>query len=232
MIKIADVFQSRNGKKRVEFFHLGIYDLIRNTLGFRYATINGKGYFLKFEDGIYKRTFFGNVKHTFTEYIRSNFNDLELNGDISYSDFMEEYYKKTPVKNGSFIKDYLSEDFELTPSGKHLILLEIDVKYSNQYRNDEMIKFLKENNFIGTTDKMGLSKKDAPLYYKKVEKDKFLLFTILYQQKKTNHWTFDFLKVLAKSEKDFLNKPNPNSKNIQLGFDLERDYGMYLNELG
>jgi hypothetical protein len=231
MVKIADVYQNRNGIKRVEFFQLGIYSLVKNTLDFRFAVINKKGYFLKFEDGIYKKTYFESVKRSFTDYIRSNFNDLEINGEISFSDFIEEYYKKIPVKKGSFITEYLSEDFELTASAKHLILLEIDAKYSNQHRNNEMIGFLKENNFVETADKMGLSKKDVPLYYKRVGYDKFLIFTIPYQIKKTNQWTFDFLKVKAKSEFEFLKRRNSNSRNIQLGFDLIRDHEMYQCEL-
>ncbi len=44
------------------------------------------------------------------------------------STLMNEYYKIRPIRNGNFARDYLSENFQLTESNLHLILLELGAK--------------------------------------------------------------------------------------------------------
>ncbi len=128
MIKLADIFEYKNGKKKIKFFQLGIYDLLKRELGFRYTKINGKGYYLKNRKGIYMISYFYHLEDAFIEYIEQEFENLELSKEIDYHSFMNEYYKIRPIRNGNFARDYLSENFQLTESNLHLILLELGAK--------------------------------------------------------------------------------------------------------
>jgi|GEM_PF-1575797 len=231
MIKIADIFELKNGKKKVEFFHLGIYDLLREKLGFRYTRINKKGYYLKYSNGIYKVASFHELKDSFLDFIKNDFDSIEFNISVDYHDFINEYYKQSPVKNGDFARDYLSENFALSDENKHLVLLEVDFKYSNDFAKNEMIKFLNIQGFIETIDKVGSFCKDCPLYYKKKNSNEFLVINIPFCKSKASQTNFDLWKISAKSEKEFLLKKYANPKAIMLGFDLKRDFDLFDNEM-
>jgi len=140
MIKIADIFELKNGKKKVEFFHLGIYDLLREKLGFKYTRINKKGYYLKYSHGIYNVVNFHELKDSFLDFIKNDFGSINFNLSIAYLDFINEYYRQSPIKNGNFARTYLSENFTLSDENKHIILLKTDFKYSNDFTKNEMKK--------------------------------------------------------------------------------------------
>ena len=148
MIKLADIYPSRNGKPKVDFFLLGIYDLHKTQLGFRYAKFDGKGNYLKAENGVYKIVNFHKLRDDFRNYISDNFEALEASKEIGRDDFMNEYYKKTPVKDGNYAREYLAEDFELSDYNKHIIRLEVNEKYRRLFFRNEMLEFLKQENFI------------------------------------------------------------------------------------
>lgn len=232
MIKIADIFELKNGKKKVKFCHLGIYDLLRERLGYRYTKINNKGYYLKYNNGIYKVANFHNLRESFVDFIKNEFGSIKFNSAIDHHDFINEYYSQSPIKNGNFARDYLSENFVLSHENRHLILLNIDSKYSDDYAKNEMMKFLDIQGFIETTDKANSFSKDCPLYYKKVASSKFLVFTIPNCKFKSSQTNFDLWRINAKSEKEFLLKRYINPITIRSGFDLNRDIYLYENELG
>ena len=124
MIKLAHIHQYKNGRKRIKFFELGIYDLLKR-IGFRYTKIKGKGYYLKEKDGIYQISRFHRLSENFIKHIEQEFENLEISKEIDLESFMNEYYKKNPIKNGNYARDYLSEDFQLSSNNLDLILLKI-----------------------------------------------------------------------------------------------------------
>lgn len=126
VIKLADIVEYKNGRKKVKIFPYGIYDLLKKELGFRYTKINGKGYYLREENGIYRLSYFHHLEEAFIEYIEQEFENLELSTKVDYHTFMNEYYKVRPIRNGNFARDYLGEKFQLTKSNLHLILLELE----------------------------------------------------------------------------------------------------------
>ncbi len=99
MIKLADIFEYKNGKKKIKFFQLGIYDLLKRELGFRYTKINGKGYYLKNRKGIYMISYFYHLEDAFIEYIEQEFENLELSKEIDYHSFMY----NTPQKSDHWL---------------------------------------------------------------------------------------------------------------------------------
>jgi len=226
-MKLADIYKFNSGKKKVVFFEMGLYELLKNTLGYRYAKINNKGYYLQEVSGIYKKVDFHKLKDSLRKYLEDSFENLDEAKEIEFHDFMNAYLEKSPVKNGNYAREYLSEDFELSDYNRHLILLEIDPDYSRQFRRNEMLTFLKEEAFIETVDKMGNFYKGCRLFYKKVSEDCFLIFYIPLYDINSKKTTFDFYEIKANSEKEFLSKKTTKQLQIMLGFDLLRDIDIY-----
>jgi hypothetical protein len=231
MIRIADIFEIGNGMKKITFFHLGLYNLLREKFGFRYSKINNRGYYLKNIDGIYKVVDFHELKDSIVNFIKKDFDTISFNIPINYIDFLNEFYRQMPIKNGNFARVYLSENFVLPDQNKHHILLEIDPKYSHNFSKSEMINFLNDEGFIETIDKVGSFVKDCPLYYKKISSGKYLIFHMPFYKINASQSYFDFFRISAKSEKDFLHRKFNNPDAIMLGFNLKRDFNLYENAI-
>ncbi|MDO6804015.1 hypothetical protein Q4595_16335 [Wenyingzhuangia sp. 1_MG-2023] len=120
-MKIADIKTSKNGIKTVTFFKLGIYTIIKDFLGFRYTQINGKGMYLRYEKGSYRVSNFIELKDSITEYLKTNFENLEINGDIDFENFINNFYHQRPIRKGDFSRDFLSENFELTENNSEIL---------------------------------------------------------------------------------------------------------------
>ena len=140
MIKIIDYYNTKYGKKKIDFFLSGIYDLLKFKLGFRYTKINKKGYYLKELNGVYDIVGFHKLKDEFKKFIDENFEDLEFSKEVSYNDFMEAYYSKSPIKDGKHARVYLSKDFMLTETNIHLIKLKEDPNYNRKHKRNEVSK--------------------------------------------------------------------------------------------
>jgi len=97
MIKLADIYQYKNGKRTIVFFELGIYDLLRNRLGFRYTKIKKKGYFLKENNGIYEISYFHRLGDSFRKFIEQEFENLEISKEIDYH-----YFRYNRQNSGCF----------------------------------------------------------------------------------------------------------------------------------
>jgi len=230
MIKLLDYYNTRNEKKKIDFFLPGIYNLLKNKLGFRYAKINKKGYYLKEVNETYEIVSFHKLKTEFKEFIDENYEKLEFSKEINYHDFMETYHKKLPIKNNNWIREYLGEDFELSDTNLHLIMLKVDTNYNRKYKRNEIIEFLKAENFIEAKGKGGCFEKDCSLFYRKVKENKFLIFSNPYNDGKNNSPTFDFWKINAHSEIEFLQDRKSNIINIKFGFELEKDIESFVRE--
>ncbi|MFC0878716.1 hypothetical protein ACE01N_19130 [Saccharicrinis sp. FJH2] len=230
MIKLADIYTLKNETKRVEFFLYGIYDLLKEKLGFRYTKINGKGYYLKENDGIYEISYFHHLGHDFQKYIEQEFDKLEISNEIDYHSFMDEYFKQRPIRNGNYAREYLGEDFQLSPKNLHLVMLKIDSKYRNNFNYEEMLSFLKNENFIESKDKAANFKKDTTLFYKKVAENKHLIFHVVFIDKKSSLVIFDFSKIKAKTEKDFLSRKTKLKETIKPDFNLSVHRQLYEKE--
>lgn len=149
MIKLADIYQFKKGKKKIVFFELGIYDLLKEKLGFRYTKINGKGHYLKGNNGIYEVSYFHQLRESFKEFVKKEFDNLEISKEIDLRSFMNEYYHRQPIKNGNHARDYLSEGFQLSDYNLNLLLLNTDSKHSLE-NNNSLIKFELRNEYCSS----------------------------------------------------------------------------------
>lgn len=214
----------------LNFDLIAIYETLKNTLGFRYAKIGGKGYYLqKNSDGLFEIVNFHKLTDGFRIYIRENFVDITSNKEIAFSDFMNVYYKKRPLKDSNLCKKHLGANFELTVEQEHLVKMKIDNKYRIDFNYHEMCQFLKEKGFTETVDKVGNFSKDKPLFYKKLKNENYIAFNQPFSPKKGNSCTFDFWRVKAQSEKEFLKQKLDERLlfDIRLGFDLREDIELY-----
>lgn len=118
-MKIADISEYNNGRKKVEFFNLGIYHFLKTKLNFGFINIDGKGHYMQQKEEVYMKSNFYEMEQSLRTYIYDNFEKLEINGEVDYQTFMEFYYKNSPIKNNDLSKKLLSEDFELSDNELH-----------------------------------------------------------------------------------------------------------------
>ena len=229
-MKLADIRIDKNGNKKVDFFQLGIYDLIKKQLGFRFARIENKGYYLKFSSGIYEKSSFIEMQDTLSKHIETEFENIEINGKIDHQKFLEAYYQKKVLINGNYTKTFLSQDFELTENELHKLKMETNLKYKHKIEREEMDKFLISENFIHTTDQIGNFSKGGDLYYKQISDNVFLLINYANFNFKKQQPIYDFWKIQSSDKNEFLKRKNDQIENILLGFNLSRDMGIYQAE--
>ena len=131
---IAKIQDLNNGKKFVEFYQLEILEILKNLYGFRYAQIGRKKYFLRKNQSGYSIVKFADLRRTFANLIREDFEGLKiLNkenetvsiiGKIEYFNFINEYHNQKPIKLNC-AREVLSEDFYLTEEELHALKLQI-----------------------------------------------------------------------------------------------------------
>lgn len=122
MERIADIIVMRNGKVKVRFFELGIYEVLKNEFGYRYVKIDGKGYYYKhLEDGGIQSVNFFELADSFRLYIERNFHLFGFNNLIEYKTFLNAFYHYRPIKNGNFARSYLKDKSILSEEEKNQI---------------------------------------------------------------------------------------------------------------
>ena len=111
---IAKINEYRNGRGRiVEFYREEILRILKNEFGYRYAQVGKRKYFLEKKDNGYKKIRIDHIRRKFADVIKEKFESLEIDGEIEYNDFINEYYKQKPIKL-NLSREILSEDFLLT----------------------------------------------------------------------------------------------------------------------
>ena len=114
MIKIAEIKNSTRGSKKVDFFELGIFKILKFQYGFRFQNINGKGEYLREINGFYEIIDFQELIDTFVKHIENTYQESYLSSQLDYESFINEFYHQRPIKKNSGWKRFLNEDFELT----------------------------------------------------------------------------------------------------------------------
>jgi len=227
MDRIIKDYKIIKGIPKITFDKSAIYNLIKEKFGFKYTQINGKKYFLKkTKNDEYEIIDFYFIEQAFGNYIKDEFYKHKISKETNYINFINEYYKKSPLKNSHKLRKLISEKINLKAENLHKILLKIDIDYKIQYENSLMIKFLSKENFKKMTDIVGNFKKDADFYYKELSKNEFLIINNPYGAYKKRQ-VYDLWKVKTKSLKTILEKKINNITLIQLGFDIQRDIKIY-----
>jgi hypothetical protein len=100
---------------------------------------------------------------------------------------------------------------------------------------NEFMKFIKNEQFIETKDKFGFfGPTKSLIFYKKVSEKVYFLFNIPWFTTFNKHkFEVDFWKVIAQSEKEFLDLKieSKNLFDLKFSFNLEKDLNFYKEEL-
>lgn len=119
MNKIAKITKTRKGRKKVIFSQLSIYEILRNEYEFRFQKIRGKGYYFQKIQSIYNIVGCHQLRDTFVNHLELNYEKSELNVQMDFEDFMNEFYHQRPINRNPGWNDYLAIDFTLS---------EVDIK--------------------------------------------------------------------------------------------------------
>ncbi len=117
----TDVF--KNGRLKFCFNQMEVSKILSQKYGYAYIRFNGVGKYLKSAAGGYKIVPFQNLKNSFTDYLRNQFDVNELPNGLSYEEFMNCYFDTKPVS-----RNYTSEYFNM-----HYRLNENNFVLENQF---------------------------------------------------------------------------------------------------
>lgn len=102
-----------------------------------------------------------------------------------------------------------------------------NLKEIEEERVYQFTKFMRNEGYVETIDKMGNFKVDSPIYFKKVN-EVFFVFNIAFHTKKKSSLP-DFLIVIASSENEFT-KTKVNQNNVReviAGFRFDKHFDEY-----
>lgn len=95
--ELLSVEKSRGSKIKFSFFQFAVFQILLRDFGYSYIKIKGKGRFLKSIPGGYEMVCFQQLRDSFTDYLRHNFDRTNIPKEISYKDFMNKYYESNPI---------------------------------------------------------------------------------------------------------------------------------------
>jgi len=152
-IELANISICKKGSKKVSLFYMGIYDLLKNELGYRYVKIKDKGHFIKKIENGYKEVNIIQLSHDFYNYVKSNYESFDIAKEVDKVTFLNMCYSKNLIKNNNYIRTYLSEDFNetdfnivnLSTSIKKVNDINWEQKYNEQAQKFEDLKTTHED---------------------------------------------------------------------------------------
>jgi hypothetical protein len=220
----------KNGKIKISsdiHKEANIYQYLRG-LGFCKSKLGNKRVYYRREGETIKPSSLHDIKYTFWELLqKGDFSNIPT--DIEYSEILNWYLDKQPIKeNGLF--DYYLED-KLTETEADNFCLQTNHSFRHTFEVQQLISKFDEWNFSKTTDTVGAFCKDNPLFYKKIGDKKYLVFNHYNSKSKTNDG-FDCWIATFANEKQIGIKKTMDVQEIRLSFHLDRDFELikdYLN---
>lgn len=196
-----------------------IYKLLCD-LGFRKAKLDKKYIYFRRENNNVILSSFLEIKDAFRDLLRK-YEFTNIPDDIKYDSVLNWYYNRKPIKENGLLNHYLEDSLTEFESNN---LRQIDKKTNNRESNTEnLLTKFDEWKFKTTIDSIGTFCRNNPLYYKKIEHNKYLIFNHFNLKNKTNDG-FDSWIATYTSEKHIGEKEPLRIEDIQLSFRLDRDY--------
>ncbi len=219
----VQITRSKNGKIRIAHDlsnKANIYKQLHEQ-GFRLTKLANKRVFFRRSEKSLTPVSFRNIRDHFEDFLRET-RFANIPDYINLDDILNWFYTKEPIKRNGLFDYYLRE--ELSKEEQHELLLKIDVHYKHKYDVNHLLALFKTWSFSTTEDAIGyFCSKGTPLYFKKFDKNKYLVFVHYNSQKPTNDG-FDCVTATYTSERHFNKKKPIHSESIRLNFRLERDY--------
>lgn len=110
--KLITLEGESKGRLKFSFFQLEVFRILLEEFGYRYIRIKGRGKLLKSIPGGYEFIPIGNLRDSFTKYLKENFKRESLPKEISYEDFINKYYQSNPITH-SYASSYFRSHCKL-----------------------------------------------------------------------------------------------------------------------
>ncbi len=217
--RYVTIIRQKNGKVKLSHDinnEANIYKLLYE-LGFRKSKINNRGVYFQKKGYDLIPVEIDDIRHTFYNFLKKNkFKNMPK--DITHEDILRWYLEKAPIKQNGLFNYYL--EIKLSEREEHIIKLKTDIDYEHKYKVTNLLNKFKEWNFCQSID----TKTHTPLYYKKIDKNKYLIFNHYNFESKKNTDGFDCWIASYKNEKQIGKTIPTEIKDLRFSFDLEKDF--------
>ncbi len=159
-----------------------IYKLLYD-LGFRKSKLNNKRIYFRREGQKIIPTNFKDIKYAFLELLR-NAEFANIPDDFNYSKITNWYHDRQPIKENGLFDHYLFED--LSQHEALTFRLQTDHIFKHKYEVQTLLTRFETLKFDKTVDKSSSICQNAPIYFKEIEKNKYLIFAHYNSEIKTN----------------------------------------------
>ena len=228
--EIAYYHKLKGKKRKIVFSKNVIFKLLKNELEFAYYKHKGRGYYLKRLDDNFEVVDISEIKQEFREFLGENYSRLNISGDITFIDLLEEFYAHPPIYQGCGIGKFLEENTTLNDTEIYKVIVQIDSDYKFKYSKKEMDEFLEKEEFIPAIDIVGnFATTGTKLHYKELNSKTFLVMLEFNYNPKSKQTIYDLVKVedCTKEKLFTLNKIPLKQTTIRRGFYLKRDFSLY-----
>ncbi len=178
ILDILSIKRQKNGMVKIILNKSGgksnIYKLLFQ-LGFRQSILDKEKVYYQKKDTQLQIVTIHDARRAFKTFLESaNFSDLPK--DITYNQILEWYLGKyNIIAKNAFYEHYLSE--ELADNEKHQLRLQTDYQYAWKFKISQKIEKFKGLGFTKTIDKNSNIDPNSDLYYKKINNNKYIIFS-------------------------------------------------------
>lgn len=221
------ITRSKSGRAKID--HNGqnqanIYQLLHD-LGFRKSKLENKRIYYRREGEQLIPTNFRKIEDAFFEQLKET-EFINIPDDVRLFDIVNHFYEKPPIKENTLFTHFFAETLTETEALNYKLLT--DHTFKHKFEVQHLLSKLEEWKFDKTIDIASSITNNAPLYYKKVEGNKYLIFTH-FNSKSNTYDGFDcWIATFAKTG-HIGNKKPLTLQTVSLGFILDRDFELIKN---
>ncbi len=221
------IVRFRNGQVKIN--HDGqnqanIYQLL-HEFGFRKSKLENKRIYYRRDGEQLIPSSFRKIEDTFFEQLRET-EFINIPDDVRFFEIVNHFYEKSPIKENALFTHFFAETLTETEAFNYKLLT--DHQFKHKFEVQHLLSKLEEWKFDKTIDINSSITNNAPLYYKKVEGNKYLIFTH-FNSKSNTYDGFDcWIATFAKTG-HIGNKKPLSLQTVSLGFILDRDFELIKN---
>lgn len=219
--------RSKNGRVKIDHNstnQANIYQLMHD-LGFRKSKLENKRiYYRRYGEQLIPSNF-RKIIDTFFEQLRAT-EFINIPEDVRFTDIVNHFYEKSPIKENALFTRFFAETITDTEALNYKLLT--DHHFKHKFDVQQLLSKLEEWKFDKTIDLASSITNNAPLYYKKVDGNKFLVFTHYNSKNNTNDGFDCWIATFAKTGHIGSKKPL-TLQTVSLSFNLDRDFELIKN---
>lgn len=216
------VIRQKNG--RVKITHdvnneRNIYQLL-HKLGYRKTKLDNKRIYFKETESDLTPVSIQEIRRAFYDLLKKH--EFEnVPDDVDYTSILNWFLEKKPIKENVLLNHYL--EVELNDYETHILKIKADVDYKHKNEIKNVLSKFKDWGLRKTTDKNSKICNNAPLYYKNIGENKYLIFSHYNSDSKKNIDGFDCWIATYNNEKQ-IGKTKPiDIQDVSLRFNLTND---------